>query len=149
MIIAIGLVIVLAARSGAPETLQSELLSKDIAASLSSLKLKDLNNPLVLSMAKNGDITNLDNTVLQQATEFYLTSRETNASRLLDNVTYGLIPQRYSFEVRISNNMIYNRTITSQNKSSVLVSSRKLVFGVINKTAVVYGPVAAEVRLWQ
>ncbi len=149
MIIVTGLVIVLAARTSVPGTAQSELLSKDMAASLSSLKLKDLNNPLVLSMARAGEITNLDNTILQQAAEFYVTAQQSSASRLLQNVTYGLIPQRYSFEVIIDGQMVYNRTTTNQNRSSVLVSSKKLVFGAINRTAVVYGPTAAEVRLWQ
>jgi len=149
LILAVGLVIVLAARNSTPSTAQSELLSKDVASSLSSLKLKELNNPLVLKMAGDGTITNLDNTVLQQATEFYFTSQRPSAFTLLQNVTSGLIPQRYSFEVLINGELIYNRTTASQNTSPVLVSSRKLIFGVINKTAVVYGPTLAEVRLWQ
>lgn len=149
MIVAVTLVIVLAARTSIPYTSQSETASKGLAESLSQVRLSELNNQLIINMSRAGNITNLDNTILQQATEFYFTDRRSQAFRLLQNVSQALIPSQYSFEVIINNDLIYNRTVRSENSSAVLVSSKKLIFGVINKTALVYGPTIAEVRLWQ
>ena len=149
MVVAVTLVIVLAARTNLPYTSQSEAISKGLAESLSQVKLSELNNKLILNMSKNGAITNLDNTLLQQVTEFYSVGNNHYAFELLKNVSQALIPKQYSFSVIVNNDLIYNRTIRTENSSSVLVSSKKLIFGVINKTALVYGPTIAEVRLWQ
>ncbi|HIG98568.1 TPA: hypothetical protein HA231_04055 [Candidatus Woesearchaeota archaeon] len=149
MIVATTLVIVLAERASQPYTTQSELLSKGVSESLAQAKLIDLNNPLIVNLSLEGNITNLDNTVLQQATEFYLTQRKSQAFRMLQNVTQRLIDQKYSFRIIINGDLIYNRTLTSENTSVAVVSSRKIIFGVINKTALAYGPVIAEVTVWQ
>jgi hypothetical protein len=149
IIVASGLMLVLAARASVPNTVQSELLSKDFSSSLSSLKLKEINNPLILNMSKSGTINNMDNTVMQQVAEFYFINQKTNAFKLIQNVTYGLIPPQYSFSVLVNDEMIFNRTLASENTSTVLVASRRLIFGVINKTAAFYGPTVAEVRVWQ
>lgn len=149
MIVAVALIIIIAARTNKPYTAQSELISKGFAESLSAAKLNQLNNPLVIIWIKNSTITNTDNTVLQQATEFYMVNQKYYAAELLKNVTYNLIPSQYSFKVLINNERIYERSLTNENKSGVLVSSKKLIFGVVNKTAFVYGPTIAEVRVWQ
>ena len=149
MIVAVTLVIVFAARTTLPYTSQSEAASRGLAESLSQVKLSELNNQLILNMSRNGTITNLDNTILKQVTEFYFVGNKHYAFELLRNVTQTLIPKQYSFGVIVNNDLIYNRTIRTENSSSVLVSSKKLIFGVVNKTALVYGPTIAEVRLWQ
>lgn len=149
MIVAVALVIVLAAKSAQPYTTQSELISKGFTESLSSSKLSELNNPLIINMTKSGNITNADNTVLQQATEFYFTERRSSATELVKNVTYRLIPPQYSFKLLINNDLIYERAVSNENTSAVLVSSKKLIFGVVNRTALVYGPTITEIRVWQ
>ena len=149
MIVAVALVIVLAAKSAQPYTTQSELVSRGFTETLTSSKLSELNNPLIIILTKNGTINNVDNTVLQQATEFYFTERRRDATELVKNVTYGLIPPQYSFKLLINNDLIYERAVSNENTSAVLVSSKKLVFGVVNRTALVYGPTITEIRVWQ
>ncbi len=149
MIVAIGLVIVFSSRANQPYTAQSELTSKAFMESLSQVKLGELNNAYITNLSKAGNITSLDNTVLQQATEFYLTSRRSQATALLRNVTHGLAPPTFSLKILINNDMLYNRTLTNENTSIVLVSSKRLVFGVINRTVEFYGPIVAEVIVWQ
>ena len=149
MIVSVTLILIIAARSSQPYSVQSELISKGFAESLAATKLSELNNPLVISLSKAGNITNLDNSILQQAAEFYFTARPDQAFKLLLNVTYGLIAPQYSFKILINHDLIYNRTLTNENRSAVLVSSKKLVYGVVNKSAMVYGPTTAEVVVWQ
>ncbi len=148
MIIAVTIVIVLASRSTQPYTAQSELISKGFAESLSQAKLSELNNPYVTNLTRAGNITNLDNTVLQQAAEFYFTDRKGQSFELIKNVTQGLIQPQYSFKILIDGEMIYNRSLSNENLSTTLVSSKKIVFGVVNRTALVYGPVISEIRVW-
>lgn len=149
MIVAVTLVIVLAARTSQPYVVQSELISKGFADSLSQVKLKELNNPFVINLSRNGTITNLDNTVLQQATEFYILGNRGLASDLLKNTTQRLIAPQYSFKILINHDLIYARALVNENTSAALISSKKLVFGVINRTVLVYGPTKAEVIVWQ
>ena len=149
MIVAVALVIIFAARTNRPYTAQSELISKGFAESLSAAKLSELNNPLVIILTRNGTITTTDNTVLQQATEFYVIGQKYYAGELLKNVTFNLIPPQYSFKILINDEVMYQRGLTNENKSAVVVSSKKLIFGVVNKTALVYGPTIAEIRVWQ
>ncbi len=149
MIVVVAIVIILAARTAKPYTAESESISKGFAESLSSAKLSQINNPLRIILTKNKTITNTDNTVLQQATEFYVVGEKYFAAELIKNVTYNLIPPQYSFKVLINGEQIYVRSLTNENTSGVLVSSKKLMFGVINRTAQVYGPTIAEVRVWQ
>ena len=155
MIVVVAIVIILAARSAAPYTAESEAISKGFAESLSSVKLSEINNPLVINLTKNKTITNTDNTLLQQATEFYWVKEKYFANELIKNVTHNLIPPQYSFKVLINNEQIYARYAggpaqgNNENTSGVLVSSKKLIFGVINRTAQVYGPTIAEVIVWQ
>lgn len=149
MIVVVAIVIIFAARTSKPYTIQSALISSGFAESLSSTKLAELNNPLVTVLVQNGTITNPDNTVLQQATEFYFVNQKYFAGELLKNVTYQLIPPQYSFKVLVNDEVVYVRSRSNENKSSVVTSSKKLIFGVINRTAQFYGPTIAEVRVWQ
>ena len=149
MIVVVAIVIILAARRAVPYTSGSELISRGFAESLSSARLSQINNPLIVLLTKNRTITNIDNTVLQQATEFYVVGEKYFAAELIKNVTYNLIPPQYSLKVLINGEQVYSRMLTNENKSGVLISSKKLMFGVINRTAQVYGPTIAEVMVWQ
>jgi hypothetical protein len=149
LIITTGIIIVLAARSSVSNTAQPEVISQDVAASFSTIRIKDLNNPLVMSWVANKNISNQDNTIMQQAAEFYVTNQQLRANEFLQNVTNGLVPPQYSFEILIDNQQVFNRTTRNQSQSQILVSSKSLVFGVLNRTVQIYGPLAAEVRVWQ
>lgn len=149
MIVAVTIVIILAARSAQPSTSQPELISEGFAETLSQTRLGELNNLYVTNLSRAGNITSMENTILQQATEFYFTARKDQAFELLKNVTVGIVSPTYSFEILINGDMIYNRTISNENTSSVLVSSKRIIFGVVNDTAMSYGPTITEIRVWQ
>ncbi len=149
VIVAVSLLIALTARTAQPYTTQAELTAKGFADSLSQAKLWELNNPLITNLTNDGVITNLDNSVIQQVAEFYVLDQKDQAFELLSNVTFMLIPAQYNFEVIVDDQMIYNRTSINENQSKVIVSSQKLVFGVIGRSVQPYGPLLAEVRVWQ
>lgn len=148
MMIAVGLLVILATRHSASYSKQPVIISQDIAASLASSKLKDLNNPMVLVMIANGTINDSDYTVLQQAAAFYVYGQKDSAGLLIRNVSAQLIPPQYSFEVRINDDLIYSRG-SRKNQTQLLIASRKILFGVSKKTVEPWGPLVGEVAVWK
>jgi hypothetical protein len=148
MMIAVGLLLMFSLRHTISYSKQPIIISQDVAASLSSLKLTELNDPMILRMITNGTINNSDNTVLQQVGEFYIYGQTHYAVELIRNISTQVIPPQYSFEVRINNGLVYSRG-SMQNHSQVLIASRKILFGVNKKTVEPWGPVIGEVTVWK
>ncbi|MBI3034588.1 hypothetical protein HYY72_05510 [Candidatus Woesearchaeota archaeon] len=145
-IIVIGLVMILTSNYYSPVTVQPIALSNDVILSLSSTKVTEANNNYTLNLVLNGSITNKDNSLLQQAGEFYVNNQRSMSSNFVRNVTYSLVPQQYSFNVSINRTTIYNRGSLAKS-SRLVVSTKSIVFGVYNDT--MWGPYPAEVSVWQ
>lgn len=152
MMLAVGIMLILATRHSSSYLKQPVIASQDLASSLGSTKLSDLNDPLVLNMTSEGIITALDNTVLQQAAEFYKRNMAASAAELIRNVSARLIAPQYSFEVRVNNELIYSRASgegSRRNQSRLVIASRKVLFGVLNDTVELWGPWIGEVTVWE
>jgi len=160
LVISIGLLLIFAVNSSVPDTAQPQVLSQGIVNLLGQTKIKEINNDFVQQQVRGGNITNTDNTLLQQAFEFkqffdsnsvigYDPQINSNLSaEFLESVTAALVPQQYNFEVRIDGDKIYGRGV-GQDSTDLLVSSKQIAFGVINKSDELWGPVIVEVRVWQ
>ncbi|MEK6837893.1 MAG: hypothetical protein AABX69_04535 [Nanoarchaeota archaeon] len=148
MMIAVGLLLMFSLRHSVSYSKQPIIISQDVAASLSSLKLAEINNPIVLRMIANGTINDTDNTVLQQIAEFYTNGLNHYAVELIRNVSAKIIPSQYGFEVRINDGLIYSRG-SKQNNSEVLIASRKILSGVNKNTVEPWGPLIGEVTVWK
>ncbi|MBI2137461.1 hypothetical protein HYU12_03000 [Candidatus Woesearchaeota archaeon] len=159
-VIAAGLILALAFHSFGHSSIQPEALSQELLNTFAETRISEVNNGFVLRQTGNGNITNKDNTVLQQAYEFkqYFDSRpgvgykpeqfSNLSAELLESVTGGTIPPQYSFEVIIDGDVVYTRG-SGENESRILVSSKQIAFGALNRTQEFWGPVTAEVRVWE
>ena len=145
-IIVIGLVLILTSNYYSPVTVQPIALSNDLMLTLSSTKITESNNDYVRNLSINGSITNRDNSLLQQAGEFYLNNQKSMSTSFVKNVTFNLVPPQYSFNVSINKTTIYNRGSMARS-SRLVVSTKSIVFGVYNNT--LWGPYPAEVAIWQ
>lgn len=145
-IIVAGLVFVLTAYSYRPVTAQATVLGSDLLLSLANTKVTEINNDYARNLALNGTITNTDNSLLQQAAEFYVNNQSSMGSEFLRNLTYSLVPLQYGYELRINKTAIYSRGAFT-NTNRLVVSSKSIVFGIYNNT--MWGPLDAEVRVWQ
>src|SRR3989338_3198354 len=168
LVVTTGLVLVLAVNSYTPSSGQPERLSQEFVNVLAQTKIKELNNFFVMQQVRNGNITDFDNTILQQAYEFkryfdsflvgcptatschgYEPSVHTNMSaEFLASVTPSLVPKQYSFEIIIDGDSVHGRG-EGQDTTDLLISSKRIVFGVVNKSVEFWGPVTVEVRVWQ
>ena len=157
-VLAIGALLVLSLFINTPSTTQTSLLSDDLLNYFSNTKIKDLNNPYAGIggfLWKNSTITDRDNSLLQQIGEFYATNNLDTGEKFIQNISIDVIPQQFKYEVWIDNTIMYPKNpsqehLKSKNDSKLLLTSKKLTFGIINKTtSVLWGPYKAEVFVWE
>jgi hypothetical protein len=151
-ILVICVVLIFSIHSSKPYPLQSIFLSDDVMYYLSNTKIYELQSPFVASMVSNGNITMTENSLMEQAAVFYISGRPGQARAFLVNVTQNLVPKKYGFMLRVYNSSkeyveVLNNGQSLQNESRLIITSRRILFGVINDTS--WGPMTAEVRLWQ
>src|SRR3989338_3129417 len=147
-VIATGLILIFAVNTYHPYASPQQIISQDFVNTLSQIKIKEVNNPFVIQQVRGGNVTNLDNTFLQQAYEFKRYYSHNLSTWLISNVTQDLVPPQLNFDVVIDGAVMFGRG-SGKETSELLVSSKKIVFGVVNKTAEFWGPVVVEVNIWQ
>jgi hypothetical protein len=156
-VLAIGVFLILTFYVSAPQAVQVEFLSNDVMNFYSNTRIKDLNNPYAGiggELWKDGSITDPENTLLQQIGEFYSYNKLDVAEKFVQNVS-GIVPSQFKFEIWIDSNRVYPINPSqdhndSRNSSRLLLTSKKLTFGIQNKTSTkLWGPYKAEVFLWE
>ncbi len=146
-IIGVGLFVLYSSKVTEPSSTQTATLSADLMNGFTSLKMYEVDNPYIIQLIRDGNITNSDNTIIQQIAEFAFYGKNATAKNLTKNITEGRLPLQYAFAVYINGTMIYeNRPLDP--RSPNLITSKRIVSGVKNST-VFWGPVPAEVRVWR
>ncbi|MBU2634333.1 MAG: VWA domain-containing protein [Nanoarchaeota archaeon] len=118
-----------------PEIKHLNYLSTDVTNTLSTLKVGEIDNAYVKSLIQNGNITNTNNSILEQIGEFWALGREDEALLLIDNTITPFIPGTYGYGIWINNDLIFSNNKTSE---KYLIVARDLVSG-IQKGEAVYG----------
>lgn len=156
-VLVIGTFLVLSFFIIVPEQTQANILSNDVLDFFSNTKIKDLNNQYAGiggELWKAGNITNPDNSLLQQIGEFYATGQLSIAEKFIQNISADIVPTQFKYEVWIDNTRVYPKItslehIKSRLNTDLLLTSKKLTFGIINRTtSEIWGPYKAEVFLW-
>ena len=157
-VLVIGVFLITSSYVDVPQPTQVGLLSDDLLNFLSNTKVKDLNNlyaGIGGTLWDQGEITDADNSLLQQVGEFYAKSKLDTAEKFIQNVSAGVIPQQFRYEVWMDNASLYPRApsvehLNSKGSTELLLTSKKLTFGIINKTTSdIWGPYKAEAFLWE
>ncbi len=155
MIVATTILLLFGLYSSAPETEQPRLISQELVSILADTKVNELNSPFIKANIGDGNITNLDYTILQQAAEFYLFEdtryNNANLSALLIQNVSAAVPPQFNFHVAFgttTKDIIYQRG-SGLAESELAISSRRVVFGVDEATQELWGPIVAEVVVWQ
>jgi len=158
MVLVTGVFLITSSYIDVPQPVQVELLSDDLLNFLSNTKIKDLNNPYAGiggELWKQGEITEAENSLLQQIGEFYATNKPDTAEKFIQNVSKESIPSQFRYEVWMNGAILYPKTpsaehIESKNSTGLLLTSKKITFGVINKTTSnLWGPYKSEVFVWE
>ncbi|MFH1506339.1 MAG: hypothetical protein ABIE94_05130 [archaeon] len=130
-----------------PEIEQPRLYADDFMGFLLTTEVREFQNDYKWNLTQNGTITNTHQSLFDQIMEFHNNSRDRIAFKFIHNMTKGLIPNHLGIEYTINNESIYNRSLTTRNTSSFLLSSKKIGFLRTNRTKL-YGPVVCEVQIW-
>lgn len=166
-VLVLGMLIVYSFRSYSPSQVQPILLADDVMESLSSNKVGDLAGNIsgagiyVQDLINKRIITTKENTLLEQIGEFYYLGNESLCRSFAANITNQLVPRQYGFMLYIHDdptdldnsldsadfNITVNPGLVQPAKSSILVTSKRVVAGIVNET-VMWGPFVMEARVW-
>ncbi len=150
-IIVIGISLILFARTNKPYEMQTAFLSQDVIDTASSIKIYELSdNEYVSNLTADGNITNTQNTVLEQLGEFCYREMNNTAGNFTEKVFLRIIPPEYNFQLLIKDgsDILFNYTKgKGMETSRVLISSKNIIFGQINN--LMWGPYTSEVITWQ
>lgn len=127
-------------------------LSQDLVRTLSAITVEEIDNEYLNARIASGDITNPDNTVLEQISEFWADGEMEFASNSVLSVIEPILPNSVGFGVWIDDELVYQRDVPL---TKSLVSSKIIVSGVETTLETrkypptSFGPVVFEVRVWQ
>jgi len=128
-----GLIILSSNYISTQPTIHLNYLSQDIINCLDTLKINELNNSYVDGLIANGNITDTNNSILQQVGEFWAAEKFEIARMFMGNITEDILPDRYGFGMWISEDLIYQRDNPPPSSRS---SARKLISGIEKKKPV-------------
>ena len=157
-IIIIGVFVISSYYVEVKELTQVSLLADDFLNFLSITKIRDFNNPytgLGGILWNNKTITNQDNSLLQQIGELYSLNNLNIAEKIIENVSVGIIPPQFRYELLVDEVLIYplspaQEHLTSKSNTKLLLTSKMITFGIINKTTSnIWGPYKVEIFLWE
>ena len=125
-ILLIGLLIIPSFHLNRQPTVHLSYLSEDLLGVLSEMKVNEVDNPYIDELIANGDITNLNNTILEQIGEFWAENNSGIAENFTIAVIGSSVPQIYGYSVLVNNDPIYTK---EKGINYSLISSRKIVSG--------------------
>ena len=101
--------------------------SHDIINALSELKINEVNNPYVDELISNGEITNTDNSILEQIGEFWALDKTDKAGNLTKEFTNDFIDENLGFGFYIEGEEIYSRI---KSNDGISMTSKKMISGI-------------------
>jgi len=146
-VIIVGLAIIFSYSPFSPPQSQTAISSQDLMNELASIKISEISTPFVQLLIENKTITNLENSILEQVGEFYVLHQYELARNVSWYTISNFLPPQYGVMLIINDTLIYESQQYS-NDSPTLITSKKLISGIINQT-IMWGPLKAELRVWR
>ncbi|MBN2459778.1 hypothetical protein JXB28_05830 [Candidatus Woesearchaeota archaeon] len=152
-IIFIGLILIFSSRVTKTESNPTLSLVNDFVTVISTTQIRSFQGAYVQSLLDDGNITDRDNTLLEQLTEFYWLNqsgiRDTTAimDNYLKEISKTVIPDYRSISISLNNTRLYHTQSLLPEEAGLGVGTQKISFYRINTTHI-YGPVLFEVEVW-
>jgi hypothetical protein len=152
-IVVVGIALVLFSRANKPYEMQTAFISQDVIETTYSVRISEISgNSYVDNLINNSNITNTQNTVLQQIGEFCYRGMNETAINFTKRVFIKTVPEAYNFQLLIinkTNDVLLNYSSEKNpGDSELLISYKNIIFGQFNESEM-WGPYLAEVRTWQ
>src|SRR3989344_1649079 len=110
-----------------PDKVNVNYAAHDMVRAFSSMKVGEAKNDYVKSLIASGEITNTNNTMLQQIGELWAEDKLNLSYNLTKNLSEEIIPDNFGFSVLVNGEEIYSR---NKSVKRALVSSRKIITGI-------------------
>ena len=101
--------------------------SQDLIRVFSTMTVAEVDNGYVKTLIENGEITNMNDTILEQIGNFWAQDKIELAENFTKNLTEDIFPAAYGFSILVDGEEIYSRNIPVKR---ALVSSRKIITGI-------------------
>lgn len=101
-------------------------LSNDMLGVMSELKISEVNNSYISYLIAQGEITDLNKTIIEQIGEFWALNKTEYAQNLVINISSGLLPKNLGYSFVVGNEDIYAMNYT---KKRELIAARKMISG--------------------
>src|SRR3989338_2391910 len=104
-------------------------LSTDIVAVLGELKVSEVNNTYVQELIANGSIEGaaLNNSLLEQAAQFWAENKSGLATAMMRNITLQLFPDIKDLSIIVSDDTLYERNSTGK---TLVIPMRRIITGI-------------------
>ena len=110
-----------------PDKVNVNYAAHDMVRAFSSMKVGEAKNDYVKSLIASGEITNTNNTILEQIGELWAEDKLNLSYNLTKNLSEEIIPDNFGFSVLVNGEEIYSR---NKSVKRALVSSRKIITGI-------------------
>lgn len=107
---------------------KSPKIQGDMIGVISSLSIGELNNSFAKQLIAEGKITNLNNSVMEQIGEFYITNL-TLAKQLAANILSDL-PSNENYGIWYDNTLIYSKNSTAYESAENIYTDRQFITGI-------------------
>src|SRR3989338_5462908 len=99
----------------------------DLVRVFSTMTVGGIDNEYAKSLIASGEITNVNNTIIEQIGNFWAEDKLNLSYNFTKNITEGIITSNYGFSVLVNGEEIYSRNVPVKRS---LVSSRKIISGI-------------------
>lgn len=107
---------------------QKSFISEDMLSILSELKVYEVSDPFITQEIANGNITNTQNSILEQMGEFWALNYSEKSTTLFEIVFNNSIPETLtSVEINIEDDTLFKSNISEQ---SDIVTGRRMISGI-------------------
>jgi hypothetical protein len=106
---------------------QKIFISQDILNAISEMKIYELNNSFITAQVANGNITDTNITIIEQAGYFWTRNYTSKAIILLEYVLNDSLPENHGITIALANDTLMFKNLSSK---KTLVTSNRMISGV-------------------
>ncbi len=98
---------------------ERNFISEDILNALSTIKISEVNNSFIAQEYANGNITDMNNTIIDQIGEYWALNETSKAKSLFDSVVNSSLPKDIGARVTLDDELISETNVSSMKDSVV------------------------------
>ncbi len=124
MLIVGGLLLVTQMVAHEQNTQRISYVSNDLLTSMTELRVEEMNSTTVNKMISNGEIENVNQTLLEQLGEFWALNETDNANNFSRAIVEELISEKFGMRIKVEGDEFFNKT--GVDESNVVAASRMI-----------------------